>query len=68
MAKLIGELLFEIIGALVRGLVYSLWVKFVTWLDPKVHGRAAKIVVGMIMGLGLFFLMPTVSGLLSRLL
>ncbi len=65
MTKFIGELLFAVIGALIRGLVYSLWLKAAAWLDPRVHGRTVRIVVALLMGLALFFLLPIVSGLFS---
>ncbi|MCK1388177.1 hypothetical protein [Bradyrhizobium sp. 21] len=65
MANSIGELLLEILNAFIRDVVYSLWLKAVTSLGTKVHNRAAAIVLAAIMGLGLFFLMPVVSGLLG---
>ena len=65
MARLLGEVLFAVMGALMRGLVYSLWLKAATWLDPRVHGRIARIVVAVLLGLALFFLLPIVTGLFS---
>ena len=65
MAQFFGELLLSIVGAFIRDVVYSLWLKFATWLEPKIHGRTAKIIIGLLLGIGLFFLMPIVSGLLG---
>lgn len=65
MTKLLGEVLFAVLGALMRGLVYSLWLKAATWLDPRVHGRIARIAVALLLGLTLFFLFPIVTGLFS---
>ena len=64
-AKLLGELLSEILGSLVRGLVYSLWLKALTWMSTRIHSRAGAIVVGLLMAALLFLLMPAVTGLLS---
>ena len=65
MAQFFGEWLFSIVGAFVRDVVYSLWLKFATWLEPKIQGRTAKLIIGLLLGIGLFFLMPIVSGLLG---
>lgn len=65
MANIIGELLIEILGALVRGVVYSSWLKAMTWLSTRVHSRAASIALAVVMGLGLFFIMPIVTALLG---
>lgn len=65
MAKLFAELLVAMLGVLVRGWVYALWLKVAAWLDTRVHGRVAKIVVGLLLGLVLFFLLPIATGLVS---
>jgi hypothetical protein len=65
MAKILGELVFEVIASIVRGVVYALWLKALTWMSTRVHSRAAAIAVVLVMGLVLFFLMPIVTGLLS---
>ena len=68
MAKFIEELLLSMINALIRGWVNALFLKAATWLDTRVHGRAARIVVGLLLGLAAFFVFPIVSGLVSGLL
>ena len=65
MASLIGELLFAIIRGLAADWAYALFVKLAAWLDPKIHGRAAKVVVGLLLGLAAFILIPVFSGLLG---
>ena len=70
MAKLLGELLFELLGAFIRGAVRSfleqtIIVRLGTWLDTKIHLRTVKIVLGLLLGVGAYFLIPIVLGLLS---
>jgi hypothetical protein len=70
MAKLLGELLFELLGAFSRGAVRSfleqtIIVKFGTWLDTRIQGRTVRIVLGLLLGVGAYFLIPIVLGLLA---
>jgi hypothetical protein len=65
MAKLIGELLFEIISTLIRDWAYSLFLKAGAWLDTKIQGRRMKIVVGLLLGLAAYLLIPICTGLLG---
>jgi hypothetical protein len=65
MAKLFGELLFAMVSALIKGWASSLLQKVGAWLDTKVHGRTTRIVVGLLLGIGAYFLFPIVAGLLS---
>jgi hypothetical protein len=67
MGKVIGELLFEIMASIVRGLVYSLWLKTMTWMSTRIHNPFLAVAVAFIMGVGLFFLMPIVTGALLAL-
>lgn len=69
MAKLLGDLLFELLGALVRGAVRSfleqtIIVKFGTWLDTRIQGHTVKIVLGLLLGVGAYFVIPILLGLL----
>lgn len=64
-ANIIEELLLAIIRAAVAGWAYSLWVKLATWLDPKIKGRWAKLIIGGLLGLAAFFLIPALFGLLG---
>jgi hypothetical protein len=65
MAKLVGELLFEMAGALIKGWATALLLKAGAWLDTKVHGRTTRIVVGLLLGIAAYFIFPVVTGLLS---
>jgi hypothetical protein len=70
MAKLLGELLLELLGAFIRDGVRSfmeqqILVKFGTWLDTRVQGRTVRIVLGLLLGVAAYFLIPIVLGLLS---
>jgi hypothetical protein len=62
MAKLFGELLFVIVRFLIQVLMSSFLIltaqKFMAWLDTKVHGRWAKILVGGLLGVAAYFLYP----------
>jgi hypothetical protein len=68
MAKIIGELLFAMIRAFIRGCVNSFLQQIVpklgAWLDTKVHGRT-KIVVGLFLGVAAYFIIPIIAGLLA---
>ena len=65
MAKLIGELLFAMVGSLIKDWGNSLLLKVGAWLDTRVHGRATRIVVGLLLGLAAYFLIPIVTGLFT---
>ena len=67
MAKLLGELLFEILGAMIRSSVrafleQAILMKFATWLD-KVQGRRLKIILGLLLGIVAYFLIPILMAL-----
>jgi uncharacterized membrane protein SirB2 len=65
MANIIGELLFAIGRALIVDWAYSLFIKVGTWLDTKIAGRTAKVVIGMLLGLAAYILIPVFAGLLG---
>jgi len=65
MAGFIGELLFAIVRSLVADWARTLFVKVGTWLDARIAGRTAKVVIGMGLGLAAFFLIPVLMGLLG---
>ena len=62
MAKLFGELLFAMLGAFIKGWVNSFLKQIVlkvgAWLDTKVHGRTARIVLGILLGVAAYFPKP----------
>jgi hypothetical protein len=65
MAGFFGELLIGIGRAFIGRWLYSLFVMLAAWLDPMVHTRALKIVVGLLLGVAAYFVIPLVIGLLS---
>ena len=65
MAGFIGELLIAIVRGLVADWAHALFVKVGTWLDGKIAGRTAKVVIGVVLGLAAFFLIPVLIGLLG---
>ena len=65
MAKFIGELLFAMVGSLIKDWENSLLLKVGAWLDTRVHGRTTRIVAGHLLGLAAYFLIPIVTGLFS---
>ncbi|MDI1265020.1 MAG: hypothetical protein PS018_17355 [bacterium] len=65
MAGFIGELLFAIVRSVIADGAYALFVKVGAWLDTKIAGRTAKVIIGMLLGLAAFFLIPVFFGLLD---
>ncbi len=69
MANAIGQLLFAMVRAFIEGWANSFLSQIIqnvgAWLDTKIHGRTARIVVGMLLGLAAYLLFPIVAGLLS---
>jgi hypothetical protein len=64
MAKLFIELLIWLIRIVVVDLLWQVVVKCCAWLDTKIHGRATKTIVGLLLGLAAFFIFPIIMGLL----
>ena len=65
MASIIGELLFAVVRSLIADWAYSLMLRAGAWLDTKIGGRTTKVVVGMILGLAAYILIPIFVGLLG---
>jgi hypothetical protein len=65
MAKLLGELLFDLFRVLVGDVVKQAAVKVGAWLDKNIRGRRTKIVVGLLLGLAAYFVFPIVLGILG---
>jgi hypothetical protein len=63
MAKLFGELLFGLVRILIADLLRQAALKVCAWLDTKVHGRIARIVLGGLLGLAAYFIYPIILGL-----
>jgi hypothetical protein len=65
MAKVFGELLFALVRILVVDLMRQGAVKFCAWLDTKVPGRTPRIILGGLLGIAVYFLLPTMLGILG---
>ena len=65
MAAILAELLFDLIKSLVGRWLRQAAVAICAWLDTKIHGRAARFVVGGVLGIAAYFLIPVVAGLLG---
>jgi hypothetical protein len=69
MAKLIGELLFEIVRDLVWAevnlFVWRIIQKAGAWLDTKIKGRA-RLVVGLLLGFAAWGVFPLIVFLLAH--
>jgi hypothetical protein len=66
MTKLIGELLFAMASTLIKGWANSFVQKVGAWLDTKIQGRRARIVVGLLLGVAAYVLFPLCVGLLAH--
>lgn len=71
MGKIIGELIFGLARFLAALVMESFLAdaarSFIMWLDPKIRGRYTRIVVGLLLGVGAYFLFPVVIGLVTGL-
>ncbi|WLB58840.1 hypothetical protein [Bradyrhizobium japonicum] len=65
MAAVFAELLFDLVRSLAGQWLRQAAVAVCAWLDTKVHGRAARLVVGGLLGLAAYFLIPVFAGLLG---
>jgi len=65
MAKLLGELLFDLLRVLVGDLLKGVALRVCAWLDQNIRGRRVKIVVGLLLGVAAYFLFPIILGILG---
>ncbi|MDA9399241.1 hypothetical protein [Bradyrhizobium sp. CCBAU 45389] len=65
MAALVAELLFDLVRSLIGSWLREAAVAVCAWLDTKIHGRAARFVVGGLVGIAAYFLIPVIAGLLG---
>ena len=65
MAKLLGELLFDLLRVLVGDLLKGLALRAGRWLDQNIQSRRVKIVVGLLLGVAAYFLFPIILGILG---
>jgi len=65
MAKLLGELLFDLLRVLVGDLLKRVALRVCAWLDQNIQSRRVKIIVGLLLGVAAYFLFPIVLGILG---
>ncbi|MDA9506293.1 hypothetical protein XI09_16965 [Bradyrhizobium sp. CCBAU 11386] len=65
MAAILAELLVDLVKSLVGSWLRQAAVAICAWLDTKIHGRAARFIVGGLLGLAAYFLIPVFAGLLG---
>jgi len=65
MAAVFAELLFYLVRSLVGEGLRQAALAVCAWLDTKVHSRTARFVVGGLLGLAAFILIPVIAGLLG---
>jgi hypothetical protein len=65
MAKLLGELLFDLLRVLVGDLLKGVALRVCAWLDQNIQSRRVKIVVGLLLGVAAYFLFPIILGILG---
>jgi len=65
MAAFFVELLFDFARSLIGDWVRRALVAVCVWLEPKIHGRTARFIVGGLLGIAAYLLIPVVLGLLG---
>jgi hypothetical protein len=65
MAKLLGELLLDLLRVLVRDLLKGVALRVGAWLDRNIQDRRVKIAFGLLLGVAAYFLFPIVLGILG---
>ena len=65
MAKLLGELLLDLLRVLVGDLLRGVALRVGAWLDQNIRGRRVRIVVGLLLGVAAYFLFPIILRILG---
>lgn len=65
MAALFAELLFDLVRSLIGVWLRQAALAVCAWLDTRIHGRTARFIVGGLLGIAAYFLIPIVAGLLG---
>ena len=65
MAAVLAELLFDLVRSLVGDWLRQAALAVCAWLDTRIHGRAARFVVGGLLGIAAYILIPVIAGLLG---
>jgi len=64
-AKLLGELLFDLLRVLVGDLLKGVALRVCAWLDQNIRGRRVKMIAGLLLGVAAYFLFPIILGILG---
>lgn len=65
MAAVLAELLFALVRSLVGDWLRQAALAVCAWLDTRIHGRAARFLMGGLLGLAAYILIPVIAGLLG---
>ncbi len=65
MAHFFAELLLDLVVTLIGNWLRKVAVAICTWLDTKIHDRASRFVLGGLLGLAAYILIPVLAGLLG---
>jgi hypothetical protein len=65
MAAFLAELLFDLVRSLIGNWLRQAVFAVCGRLDTRIHGRAARLVVGGLLGIAAYFLIPIMVGLLG---
>ena len=65
MAKLLGELLLDLLRVLVSDLLKGVALRVGAWLDQNIQSRRVKMIVGLVLGVAAYFLFPVILGILG---
>lgn len=65
MAAFFAELVFDILRRIVGDWLMRAMAAVCVWLEPKIQNRTARFVVGGVLGIVLYFLVPIVLGVLG---
>ncbi|MCS3725913.1 hypothetical protein [Bradyrhizobium betae] len=65
MVAILAELLLVVVRSLVADWLKQAAFAVCAWLDTTIHGRTARFVVGGLLGLAAFILIPVFAGLLG---
>lgn len=63
MEKVVHDALAPIVRSFISDQVFALFQKLATWLDAKIPSRAARVVMGLLLGLSAIASVVTVTAL-----
>jgi hypothetical protein len=63
MEKVVHDLLAPLVRSFISDWGFALFQKLANWLDAKIPSRAARVVIGLLLGLTAILSIVTVTGL-----